>query len=77
MGNTVSIYYMKSPSGSVCHNEQADVSPPQLQSAMTKSPSDGEQFLHSQQQTFNYQINSISLYCMVENHHHFLNVERQ
>ena len=63
--------------GSERRREQAGALLLQLQSEMTKSPGDGEQFIHSQQQTFNYQMNPISLYCRMENHHHFLNEERQ
>lgn len=49
----------------------------QLQSEMAKPPSDGERLIHSQQQTFNYRINPVSLYCMTESRHHLLNVGRR
>ena len=48
-----------------------------LASPTSKPPSDGGQFFHSQQQTFNYQINPLSLYCIMENQHHLLKVGRQ
>ena len=68
---------MRLQCGSECRREQAGALLLQLQSDMTKSPGDGEQFIHSQQQTFNYQIKPIALYYRMENHHHLLNVERQ
>lgn len=55
-GDTVSIYYVRFPSGRVRHAEQASTLPLQLQREMRKSPSDGEQWVHPQQQTLNYQI---------------------
>ena len=36
-----------------------------------------EQFIHSQQQTFDYQNNPIAFYWRMENHHQLLNAERQ
>lgn len=48
-----------------------------LASPTSKPPSDGGQFIHSQQRTFSYQINPLSLYCMTENWPHLLTVGRQ
>lgn len=69
--------HVKLQSGRECHSEQAGVLLLQLQSEMAKPPSDGEQLIRSQQQTFNYQINPVSLYCMTESQHHLLNVGRR
>lgn len=76
-GEMPSACRVKLQSGWECRSEQAGVLLLQLQSEMAKPPSDGERLIHSQQQTFNYRINPISLYCMTESRHHLPNVGRR